>query len=105
MKKIVNGVEMDMTSQELAQRELDMQQYEKEKVNLRLEQLRLIRNGFLIETDFYANSDVTMSDEIKKYRQDLRDITNGLDTVEKVNEKLKMKDGKFINFPTKPSGA
>ena len=104
MKKLVNGIEMDMTSQELTQRELDMQQYENEKVNLKLEQLRIIRNGFLTATDFYALSDVTISDEMKTYRQALRDITNGLDTVKKVNEKLKIKDGEFINFPTKPSG-
>jgi len=104
MKKIVNGVEMDMTSQELAQRELDMQQYEKEKVNLKLEQLRLIRNGFLAETDYLALSDVTMSDDMKTYRQALRDITNGLDTVAKVKTKLEFEDGNYINFPTKPSG-
>ena len=103
MKKLVNGVEMDMTSQELAQRELDMQQYENEKVDLKLEQLRIIRNGFLAETDFYANSDVTMSDEMRTYRQALRDITNNLDTVEKVEEKLIYENGTFTNFPTKPS--
>tara|TARA_R100001480_G_scaffold30829_1_gene41894 strand:- start:114 stop:428 length:315 start_codon:yes stop_codon:yes gene_type:complete len=102
MKKNVNGIEMDMTEQEIAQREKDIQEYNDNKLNLKLENLRLIRNNFLIETDFYANSDVTMSDEIKKYRQDLRDITNGLDTADKVDDKLKYEDGKFINFPTKP---
>jgi hypothetical protein len=45
-----------------------------------------------------------MSDDWKTYRQQLRDLPSGLDTVEKVDEKLKMEDGKFINFPTKPSG-
>ena len=104
MKKNVNGIEMDMTEQEIAQREKDIQEYNDNKLNLKLENLRLIRNNFLIETDFYANSDVTMSDEIKKYRQDLRDITNGLDTADKVDDKLKYEDGNYINFPTKPSG-
>ena len=66
MKKNVNGIEMDMTEQEIAQREKDIQEYNDNKLNLKLENLRLIRNNFLIETDFYANSDVTMSDEIKK---------------------------------------
>lgn len=37
--------------------------------------LRAQRNQKLSETDWMANSDVTMSDEWKKYRQDLRDIT------------------------------
>ena len=40
-----------------------------------------------------ANSDVTMSDDWKTYRQALRDLPSGLDTVEKVNAK---------EFPTKP---
>ena len=36
-----------------------------------------------------------MSEAMTTYRQALRDITSGLDTVEKVNNKLK-------DFPTKP---
>jgi len=55
--------------------------------------LRRKRNNLLIETDWMANSDVTMSDNWKTYRQALRDLTSGLDTVEKVNAKT---------FPTKP---
>ena len=37
--------------------------------------LRAQRNQLLYETDWMANSDVTMSDEWKAYRQALRDIT------------------------------
>ena len=48
----------------------------------------------LVETDWLANSDVTMSDEWKTYRQELRDLPSGLDTVEKVNN---------VTWPTKPS--
>ena len=44
----------------------------------KLENIRMIRNGLLSETDWMANSDVTMSDAWKKYRQDLRDITKGV---------------------------
>ena len=102
MKKLVNGIEMDMTSQEIAQREADIQQYKDNELNFKLDFLRSIRNNFLIETDFYANSDVTMSDAMKTYRQALRDITNGLDTVAKVKTKLEFEDGNYINFPTKP---
>ena len=104
MKKLVNGIEMDMTSQEIAQREADIQQYKDNELSVKLDFLRSIRNNFLIETDFYANSDVTMSDAMKTYRQALRDITNGLDTVAKVKTKLEFEDGNYINFPTKPSG-
>ena len=44
----------------------------------KLEYIRMIRNGLLADTDWMANSDVTMSDAWKKYRQDLRDITEGV---------------------------
>jgi len=37
--------------------------------------LREERNSLLLETDWWANSDLTMTDAQKKYRQDLRDIT------------------------------
>tara|TARA_Y100000033_G_C2658143_1_gene68191 strand:- start:73 stop:360 length:288 start_codon:yes stop_codon:yes gene_type:complete len=36
---------------------------------------RKTRNNLLAETDFYALSDVTMSEDMKTYRQALRDIT------------------------------
>ena len=49
-----------------------------------LNDLRQERNILLAETDWTANSDTTMSDEMKTYRQQLRDCTNGLDTVEKI---------------------
>ena len=66
--------------------------------------LRMIRNGILEQSDWMANSDVTMSDEWKTYRQALRDITNGITTVAQVDEKLKKDDnGKLVNFPTAPS--
>ena len=41
-----------------------------------------------------ANSDVSMSDSWKTYRQSLRDLTNGLDTEDKVNK---------VTWPEEPS--
>ncbi len=41
-----------------------------------LELLRKTRNEMLVESDWMANSDVTMSDAWKTYRQALRDITD-----------------------------
>tara|TARA_B100001778_G_scaffold226123_1_gene187755 strand:- start:266 stop:604 length:339 start_codon:yes stop_codon:yes gene_type:complete len=35
---------------------------------------RIARNRLLSETDWMANSDLTMSDEMKTYRQALRDL-------------------------------
>ena len=56
-------------------------------------ELRAKRNGLLTETDWWGASDNTMTDAQKKYRQDLRDLTAGLDTVDKVNA---------VVWPTKP---
>ena len=63
------------------------------EVDVALGVLRKKRNRLLEETDYLALSDNTLSDDMKKYRQDLRDLTTGLDTVEKVNS---------VTFPTKP---
>ena len=62
-------------------------------LELSLMNLRSKRNYLLAETDFYALSDVTMSSEMQTYRQDLRDLTNGLTTVEQVEA---------VTWPTKP---
>ena len=58
-----------------------------------LRDIRIKRRPLLEETDFYAMADVTMSDDMKTYRQALRDITNGVDTVEKAQN---------VTWPTKP---
>ena len=53
--------------------------------------LREERNRRLAETDWMGNSDVTMSDAWKTYRQNLRDITNSATSLDDVT------------WPTKPS--
>ena len=91
--KQIDGVEVQFTAEEEAARDVEEKAWDDDALNRALENLRFKRNNLLIETDWMANSDVTMSDDWKTYRQALRDITNGLDTVEKVNAK---------EFPTKP---
>ena len=81
MKKMVNGVVMDMTAEEISAFNLRTQISFEEA----MQDLRNKRNNLLAETDWYANSDVTMSDDMRTYRQNLRNITNGLTTVEEVN--------------------
>ena len=61
--------------------------------DMAMEDLRAKRNNLLAETDHYALSDQTLSDDMRTYRQSLRDITEGLTTVEEVNA---------VVFPTKP---
>ena len=61
--------------------------------DMAMEDLRAKRNKLLQDTDHYALSDQTLSTEMTTYRQSLRDITNGLTTVEDVNS---------VTWPTKP---
>tara|TARA_B100001063_G_C16551196_1_gene446145 strand:- start:30 stop:323 length:294 start_codon:yes stop_codon:yes gene_type:complete len=56
--------------------------------------IRMSRNELLQQTDWMANSDVTMTDAWKTYRQELRNLTNGLDTLNKALT---------VTWPTKPS--
>ena len=58
-----------------------------------LKQFRARRNALLVETDFYALSDVTLSDDMTTYRQALRDLPAGKDTVSKCEN---------ATWPTKP---
>ena len=48
--------------------------YESESATRKLAQIKSLRLERLIETDYLANSDVTMPDNIKTWRQSLRDI-------------------------------
>ena len=64
-----------------------------ERFNQSMDNLRSQRNLLLAETDYLALSDNTLSTEMSNYRQQLRDITNGLTTVEEVEA---------VVFPTKP---
>ena len=82
MPKIaINGVVREMTSEETAAYELDQKTH---GFNMAIENLRITRNALLLKTDWTSGSDVTMSAEMKEYRQKLRDAPSGLDTVEKV---------------------
>ena len=54
------------------------------EVDVALGVLRKKRNRLLAETDWWGASDNTMTDTLKTYRQQLRDATEGLDTVEKI---------------------
>tara|TARA_B100001057_G_scaffold381721_1_gene387637 strand:- start:2401 stop:2784 length:384 start_codon:yes stop_codon:yes gene_type:complete len=47
-------------------------------------ELRKQRNAKLAETDFHALSDITMSDDMKTYRQALRDITKDYKSLDDV---------------------
>ena len=91
MSKIaINGIVRDMTAEEISTYELDQQT---NRFQMAMETLRGTRNSLLSETDYLALSDQTISAEMTAYRQALRDITEGLTTVEDVNN---------VIWPTKP---
>ena len=58
-----------------------------------LADLRSKRNRLLAETDYLALSDVTLTSEMETYRQALRDLPTGKDTVAKCEN---------ATWPTKP---
>jgi len=74
MKQSINGVLVDMTSDEIAEYNALQTEYQNNLPSLKLKQIKKIRLQKLIETDYLSNSDVTMPDNIKTWRQSLRDI-------------------------------
>ena len=69
-----NGIEREATEQEKADIIARNKEWEDNKVNRQLAEIRNIRNQKLSETDYLAMSDNTMSDEMKAFRKSMRDI-------------------------------
>tara|TARA_R100001224_G_C4000343_1_gene142416 strand:+ start:793 stop:1095 length:303 start_codon:yes stop_codon:yes gene_type:complete len=91
--KIIDNKKIDLTEDEIATLNANDQEWENGAFDRSIKDLRQERNELLVETDWMANSDVIMSDDWKTYRQQLRDITNGITTVEDID---------VVVFPTKP---
>ena len=91
---LINGNIVPFTAEEEAARDQEEANWEAGAFNRAMADLRSRRNNKLAETDFYALSDNTLSSDMATYRTELRDITEGLSTVEDVNA---------VVFPTKPS--
>ena len=91
--KVVNGVRMNLTPEEETARDAEEAAWAAGAFDRKIAELREDRNRRLSATDWYALQDVTMSDAMTAYRQDLRDLPAGLTTVEEV---------KAVTWPTKP---
>lgn len=91
---MVDGQLREMTDAE--QKEYDDRNtvWDNDAPNRRMADLRRQRDALLVETDYMGNSDVTMSDAWKTYRQALRDITSQTPSDDALSN---------ITFPTKPS--
>ena len=89
----INGNRVQFTAEEEAARDAEEQAWADGALARAQSRLREERNRRLAETDFYALSDVTMSSDMETYRQNLRDLPSGKDTVEKCDN---------VTWPTKP---
>ena len=89
----INGNQVQFTAAEETARDAEEAAWANAAPARALAELRSKRNRLLAETDFYGNSDVTMSDDMTTYRQALRDLPAGKDTVDKCNN---------ATWPTKP---
>jgi len=74
MKAWNNGQLRELSAEEIAVIEADRKAWNDAKSTRQLEKIRKIRNQKLSETDYLATSDNVMSDEMKTYRQSMRDI-------------------------------
>ena len=89
----INGNKVQFTAEEETARDNEEAAWANAAPARALARLRERRNRLLAETDFYGNSDVTMSSDMTTYRQALRDLPDGKDTVEKCEN---------ATWPTKP---
>jgi hypothetical protein len=91
--KMVNGVRMNLTPEEETARDAEEAAWAAGAFDRAIGELRETRNSKLASTDFYALQDVTMSDAMTAYRQDLRDLPAGLTTEAEV---------KAVSWPVQP---
>ena len=95
--KLVDGVEIELTAQEIAQRQAEATAWANGAFDRAIAGLRQKRNSILASSDWTVLPDSPLSAELKtawlEYRQDLRDITEGVNTEAKV---------KAVVFPDKP---
>jgi len=94
---LINGVEIPMTEAEITARKAEEAEWDNNNspFSLVMESLRLRRNNLLVESDWVVLPDSPIADKTawQNYRTELRDLTNGLTTVEQVDA---------VIWPTKP---
>lgn len=97
MKKIINNIEYDLTAEEIVQRQLDEQAWLVGAFDRAMSDLRSKRNKLLADSDYIILADSPIASAKKSewmtYRTALRNLTQGLDTIEKINN---------VVYPLKP---
>ena len=89
---LINGVEVPFTEEEITARKAEEKAWNDASATRKLAQIKEIRLQKLQETDWLANSDVTMPDNIKTWRQSLRDLPQDNTTEEQYDTLLERKD-------------
>ena len=89
----INGTKVQFTAEEETARDTEETNWANAAPTRALKILREKRNKLLAETDYLALSDATLTSNMTTYRQALRDLPNGKDTVAKCEN---------ATFPTKP---
>ena len=91
--KMVDGVRIQFSPEEETARDAEEAAWEAGAFDRAIGRLREDRTRRLSATDWYALQDVTMSDAMTAYRQDLRDLPAGLSTKAEVEA---------VSWPVKP---
>ena len=89
----INGNRVQFTAEEEAARDAEEAAWAAGAFDRAIAEVRTKRERLIAQTDYLALSDNTLTDAMTTYRQALRDITNGVTTVEQCNN---------ITWPTKP---
>ena len=91
--KNVDGVRIEMSDDEHAARVAEEKAWSDAKTERAFSGLRTQRNQLLADTDHYALSDVTLTDDMTAYRKALRDLPASYDNSSVVGT---------ITWPSKP---
>ena len=97
--KLVNGVKVQFTAEEEAARQAEEQAWTNGVFDRAMEDLRAKRDKDLVDSDWTQLGDTTLTNDQKqawmRFRTELRNITDGLTTVDDVNN---------LDYPDKPNG-
>ena len=91
MKQMINGQLVSMTESEIQEYNAKNKIFQDNISNEKLNIIKDIRLQKLKETDYLALSDNTMSDEMKNFRQSMRDVPQNFDE-DKYDELLAKND-------------
>ena len=95
----INGIMVQFTAEEETARDAEIKAWEDGKLARKQAEMREIRDRYLAKTDYLALSDTaTISDNMKNWRQSLRDLPANENTLEKVQAILATdENGKLTN--------